>query len=850
MMERNLNFKINSTLKLCPLVIAIATAFFPVAQAANTSFVEFNTNFINPTSKNSIDISRFQKGVPLPGKYNVEVIINSNPMGQYDLQVADGSGVNAEGSICLAKKNYVQLEFNTTKLTQESLKLFNSASDDECLPVDKILPEASFELDTGEQTLNISIAEIYLIKRPRGYVNPEIWDQGITAGILNYNTNFYRNVAHHNQNDALYAGINGGINLSGWHFRHNGSLNWQNDFGRHYQSLETYVQRYLPDFGSRFTLGDTQTTGEQFDTLAFRGIQIANAEQMLPNSQRGYAPLITGIARTNAKVKVMQQNRLLLETTVAPGAFEINDLYPTGYGGELEVIIEEADGSVQRQSVPFASTSNLLRPGITHYSATVGSLRKGWVENEPLLAEFTWRRGLSNRFTAYTGIQGNEDYKAAQLGLAVGTPVGAFSFDVTHARTELPHQYQQYGRMMSGESYQLKYSHMIQQTGSNISVAAYRFSTEGYMDFISAMQLREALEQNSSQIELYRPKSRLGLTANQRLPEGWGNIYASLFQQDYWNQHGSDHQYQFGYNNHIGKVNYSLSASRNRNGEGGNETRYMLSMSIPFSSDNVFSQMSVNLNRDNEGRMREQMGLSGTALESNALSYSVSAANANKGGSSSGTFNSSLRTSLTTLQAAAGAGKNYHNYSLGMNGTAVLHSGGITFSPYTANTVALVEAKGAKGAAVSSYPGVSIDRFGYALVPYLNAWQMNEVSLDPKGLSNDIELNLTSQKVAPYSGAVVKLSYGTTYGTPALIMLDENTDVPFGADVYDSNHSVVGVVGQGRRIFARLPEQSGQLNVRWGKARHQQCLLNYQLPNHDKANNSDIVTLNSRCVAH
>ncbi|WP_284942470.1 FimD/PapC N-terminal domain-containing protein [Enterobacter sp. MEB024] len=103
-MERNLNFKINSTLKLCPLAIAIATAFFPVAQAANTSFVEFNTNFINPTSKNSIDISRFQKGVPLPGKYNVEVIINSNPMGQYDLQVADGSGVNAEGSICLAKK--------------------------------------------------------------------------------------------------------------------------------------------------------------------------------------------------------------------------------------------------------------------------------------------------------------------------------------------------------------------------------------------------------------------------------------------------------------------------------------------------------------------------------------------------------------------------------------------------------------------------------------------------------------------------------------------------------------------------------------------------------------------------
>ncbi|QCT21502.1 fimbrial biogenesis outer membrane usher protein [Jejubacter calystegiae] len=848
-MERNLNLKINGTLKLCPLAIAIATAYFPVAQAADASFVEFNTNFMSPDSKNRIDIARYEKGVPVPGKYNVEVLINGVAMGRYDLQVSDGSGALPDGAICLTKKTFINLEINIEKLSKASLELLNGADDDQCLPVDQILPEASFDLDTGEQMLSLAVADIYLIKRPRGYVNPALWDQGITAGILNYNANFYRSVTRNNESDALYAGINSGFNIMGWYFRHNGSLSWQEDAGRRYQSLDTYVQRDIVPLSSRLTLGDAHTTGEQFDTLAFRGIQLANAEQMLPDSQRGYAPLITGIARTNARVKVMQQNRLLYETTVAPGAFEINDLYPTGYGGELEVIIEEADGSVQRQSIPFASTSNLLRPGITHYSATVGHLRKGWVEDEPLLAEFTWRRGLSNRFTAYTGIQGNEDYKVAQLGLAVGTPVGAFSFDVTHARSTLPKQYESFGRSMSGESYQLKYSHMIQQTGSNISVAAYRFSTEGYMDFMTAMQLREAMDNNDRQIELYRPKSRLGLTANQRLPEGWGNFYASLYQQDYWNQRGSDRQYQFGYNNHIGRINYSLSASRNRNGEGEYETRYMLSMSIPFSSDSLFSQMSVNLNRDNDGRLREQVGLSGTALENSALSYSVSAANANKGGSSSGAFNSSLRTPWTTVQASAGAGKHYHNYSLGMNGTAVLHSGGVTLSPYSGDTMALVEAKGAKGAAVSNYPGVRIDRFGYAVVPYLNAWQMNEISIDPKGLPDDVELNLTSQKVAPYSGAVVKLSYGTTMGTPVLIVLDNDSHVPFGADVFDGEQNAVGVVGQGRRIFARLAQQSGQLKVRWGEAPNQQCLLNYQLPNRAKANNSGMLTLNGRCVA-
>lgn len=68
---------------------------------------------------------------------------------------------------------------------------------------------------------------------------------------------------------------------------------------------------------------------------------------MLPQSRRGYAPDIRGIARTNAVVTVRQNDRIIYETTVPPGAFVIEDLYPTGYGGNLDVKVTEADGSVQ-----------------------------------------------------------------------------------------------------------------------------------------------------------------------------------------------------------------------------------------------------------------------------------------------------------------------------------------------------------------------------------------------------------------------------------------------------------------------------------------------------------------------
>ncbi len=66
---------------------------------------------------------------------------------------------------------------------------------------------------------------------------------------------------------------------------------------------------------------------------------------MLPGSRRGFAPSISGVARTNARVTVTQNGALLYEATVPPGKFTFDDLYPTNAGGDLQVTIHEADGS-------------------------------------------------------------------------------------------------------------------------------------------------------------------------------------------------------------------------------------------------------------------------------------------------------------------------------------------------------------------------------------------------------------------------------------------------------------------------------------------------------------------------
>lgn len=83
----------------------------------------------------------------------------------------------------------------------------------------------------------------------------------------------------------------------------------------------------------------------------------------------------------------------------------IEDLYPTGYGGNLDVKVTEADGSVQSFQVPYASVTQLLRPGAHRYDVVAGRLNDPSLSFNPTLYQATYQRGLSNILTGYTGIQ-------------------------------------------------------------------------------------------------------------------------------------------------------------------------------------------------------------------------------------------------------------------------------------------------------------------------------------------------------------------------------------------------------------------------------------------------------------
>lgn len=143
-------------------------------------------------------------------------------------------------------------------------------------------------------------------------------------------------------------------------------------------------------------LGENVLNSDIFDSFRFVGASLVTDNNMLPPNLRGYAPEVTGVARSNAKVIISQQGRILQESLVAAGPFRIQDLNDA-VSGQLNVRVEEQDGSVQQFTMETATIPYLTRPGTVRYKVATGR-PSDWQHhaNGPLFAtgEFSW--GITN----------------------------------------------------------------------------------------------------------------------------------------------------------------------------------------------------------------------------------------------------------------------------------------------------------------------------------------------------------------------------------------------------------------------------------------------------------------------
>lgn len=828
----------------CQIALLISGAgLASAAEYFNPALLEID----NP-AQGSADLSLFEEGdLQAPGTYLVDIYANRVMIDTLDIRffLATDSVGNRTLQPCLSA---AMLQNMGVKIGMFP----GIVTTDECVDFTRAIPHSSATLRFDQQRLDVSIPQAALHSQARGYVSPSKWDVGIPALLMNYNISGANTDAQKNNSSnssTYYLNLRSGANLGAWRLRNYSTWNRDNKGSDHWDSINTYLQRDIQMLRSQLTLGDSSSPTEVFDTVPFRGLQLASDENMLPDSMKGYSPVVRGIAQSNAQVTIRQNGYVIYQSYVPAGPFSITDLYPTAGSGDLNVTIKEADGKERDLIVPFASVPVLQREGHLKYSFTSGQYRSysDDVDNTPF-TQVTAIYGLPHGATAYGGLQAASQYQSLAVGLGQNLGrVGALSADITQAWAK-----QKETAKESGQSYRLRYGKSFVETGTNFSLASYRYSTAGFYT------LQEALESYAGGSGHYNEhkKSRAELTLSQNLWEKGGALSLSLIKQEYWNNNRSSGSASVGYNNTWAGVSYGVNYTYNRNGidSFGNRTHYTdqivaLNISVPLSKWLPGSYATYNLNNSKNGNTTQNVGLSGVALRDDNLNYNITQGYTSQGQGANGYAGADYKGSYGEVNAGYGYDESQRRMDFGLQGGILVHENGVTFSQPLSETIVLVKAPGAENVSITSNTGVRTDWRGYAVVPYATAYRRNEIALDTSTLPDDVDMTLTSTAVIPTRGAVVRADFDPNVGQRVLMTMirQSGEPVPFGATVSnDDGNKNSSIVGDGGQVYLSGMPDAGTLSVKWGIAAAQACRVNYRLP--VQPSTSGIQLINGDCL--
>lgn len=804
------------------------------------------------------DLSPFEEpGGQLPGRYRVDIYVNDGKVDTRDVEFRLQQNAQGQSSLqpCLSVNDLASWGVMTQRYPALGLP------DARCASL-AALPQASADFRFSRQQLLLSFPQSSLSNAARGWVDPTLWDDGIPAALVNYSVSGANNRDRKGRGgggNAQYVNLRPGLNVGPWRLRNyttwtRSSQDADSAVTTSWDTVYTYAQRDIRSLKSRLTLGDSTTPADIFASVPFRGGQLASDDDMLPESLRGYAPVVRGIARTSAQVTIRQNGYIIYQTYVSPGSFEITDMYPTGGSGDLYVTIKESDGSEQMLVVPFASVPVLQREGRLKYAMTAGVYRaydRG-IDKTPL-ATGTVIYGLPAGYTAYGGGQFSNKYDALAAGVGKNLgPFGAVSADVTQAWSRQKNRARE-----NGQSWRLRYSKNLVQTGTNFSLAGYRYATRGYWDMQDVLN---TWRDGSRYFAAERRRNRAELTVTQDLFQITGNLALSAIVEDYWDTNRRMESYSASYNGSYNGISFGLSYSYNihsaeRLGQHSGriydrDQLFALTMSIPL--DKLFAGHSTwasyMLNTSRQGNTSNSLSIGGTLLEDNNLSWSVMQGYGSEGQGSNSGINADWRAPYAETLLGYARDRYSERFNYGLQGGIVAHRNGVTFSQPLGETMGLVAAPGAQNVSVLGQSGVKTDLFGYTVVPYLSPYRKNELTLNTETLADNAELTLATQTVIPTRGALVKASYQTSLGKRALMTLRKRggSPVPFGATVNDPAVSAAKsfIVGDGGQVYLTGLKDAGQLEVRWSHEPDGRCTVNYRLAQND----SGIINLNERCL--
>lgn len=804
------------------IIASVLITVFARYAYAEEKTIQFNTDVLDVQDRGHIDLSQFSRaGYVMPGTYALSIQINKSslPEQQITFLVPDNDKNGSEA--CLT--NDIVTQFGLTTAASKNLSWWHNG---ECLDPTS-LQGMVMRTDMASNTLFINLPQAYLDYVAENWDPPSRWDEGVAGILFDYNLNgqSIRQKESGNTEESKTLSGNGttGMNVGAWRFR----ADWQGQMDKHSGNVASntqnfewnryYLYRAVPSMRAKMTLGEDYLTSDMFDSFRFTGVSLVSSDNMLPPNLRGYAPEVTGLAKTNAKVTISQQGRVLNETTVAAGPFRIQDLN-NAVSGTLDVKITEQDGSVQTYQMNTSTIPYLTRPGMVRYKLAAGKPSDFDHHSDgPIFGtgEFSW--GVNNGWSLYGGALVAGDYNAMSIGIGRDLlALGAISIDATESRARLPQQ-----EPRQGGSYKVSYSKRFDSTDSQVTFAGYRFSERGFMSMTDYLDARYHDNDNGgSGKEMYT------VTFNQQIKPLNMSIYLDYSRQTYWD-HPSSTTYNVSLSHYFDIASFknlslSISAFRTTNNNTDDRGAYM-SLSVPWGESGYFNYG----NQISQDETSHSLSYSDRIDKDNSYQISLSSdQNGVIGGSGYLTHDGDAAEVTAT---ATQQGNKYSSMGLSVRGgmTATARGAALHRMSVAGGTRMMVDADGVSGVPVKTGGNnTHTNAFGKAVVGDVSSYYRNSMNIDMDELGDDVDASRSVVQGTLTEGAIGYRKFGIIAGQKAMVILrlTNNSVPPFGAIVTNKDKEQTGLVSEDGIVWLTGIKPGEVMSVSWDGS--EKCHIN------------------------
>ena len=563
--------------------------------------------------------------------------------------------------------------------------------------------------------------------------------------------------------------------------------------------LDSSWSRSYPDKLITIRAGDI-LTGALSWTRSTRlgGLQIGTNFDLQPYRSTTPLPSFFGSATLPSAVELYVNGLKQYSGDVPAGPFELNTTPSFSGVGNAQLVVTDALG--QRTTLNFSlyDAHRLLQPGLSDWSFELGTVRENYGNRsfdygDAIVAIGTWRRGISDRFSAETHAEITEGLTNTGVGgtWLLGRAGGILFASLAGSKSQ--------------DDVGMQYSTNYSWNNRRFNIGLSAKGTNGtYRDV--GTQYGSALARRSEQLSTgYSTQDfgRFGFSYNQVTQ---AEKETGRFASAYWSK-------SFGRRFNV-SANYNHDLNDSANNSASLSASFSLNNNISLNSNLQHTENNTIVATDVSRSAPSIGGFGWRAQARRSLDDATSNDN-----NTSGAVELNYLGRYGRAQASISSNNGQYSSYASATGALVKMGGGVFAARQINSGFAVVSTDGIADVPVLLQNNLigSTNRRGLLLISPLNAYQNNKIAIDPLQLPADMRIDKVSIDATPTDRAGILVAFGITPVRSASVILvdSDNEPLALGSQVRQLTNTDVPstVVGFDGEVYLDTLDERNVLEV-------------------------------------